>query len=106
MFSPSYWYSDAINRKAVKYMTLTIITEGLLKLLEANHYNPATIRFYQREWKKISSFLYAEYSDEEFEMERGLAYLEKQYGFVTRYNNGTLSQQRVQLLRVIHMLED
>ena len=87
-------------------MTLTIITEGLLKLLEANHYNPATIRFYQREWKKISSFLYAEYSDEEFEMERGLAYLEKQYSFVTGYNDGTLSQQRVQLLRVIHMLED
>ena len=87
-------------------MTLTIITEGLLKLLEANHYNPATIKFYQREWKKISSFLYAEYSDEEFEMERGLAYLEKQYGFVTRYNDGSLSQQRVQLLRVIHMLED
>ena len=106
MFSPLYWYSDAINRKAVKYMTLTIITEGLLKLLEANHYNPSTIRFYQREWNKISDFLYSEYSDEEFEMERGLAYLEKQYGFVTRYNDGTLSQQRVQLLRVIHMLED
>ena len=106
MFSPSYWYSDAINRKAVKYMTLTIITEGLLKLLKANHYNPATIRFYQREWKKISSYLYTEYSNEEFEMERGLAYLENQYGFVTRYNDGTLSQQRVQLLRVIHMLED
>ena len=82
-------------------MTLTMITEGLLKLLEANHYNPATIRFYQREWNKISAFLYAEYSDEEFEMERGLAYLEKQYGFVTRYNDGTLSQQRVQLLRVV-----
>ena len=87
-------------------MTLTMITEGLLKLLEANHYNSATIRFYQREWNKISAFLYAEYSDEEFEMERGLAYLEKQYGFVTRYNDGTLSQQRVQLLRVVHMLED
>ena len=50
-------------------MTLTIITEGLLKLLEANHYNPATIRFYQREWNKISSFLYAEYSDEEYSEE-------------------------------------
>ena len=106
MFSPPYCYSVPINRKAVKYMTLTVITEGLLKLLEANHYNPATIRFYQREWNKISSFLYAEYSDEEFEMERGLAYLENQYGFVTRYNDGTLSQQRVQLLRVVHMLED
>ena len=87
-------------------MTLTIITEGLLKLLEANNYNPATIKFYQREWNKISRFLFDEYSDEEFEMERGLAYLEKQYGFVTRYNDGTLSQQRVQLLRVVHMLED
>ena len=87
-------------------MTLTMITEGLLKLLEANNYNPATIKYYRREWKKLSRFLYDEYSDEEFEMERGLAYLEKQYGFVTRYNDGTLSQQRVQLLRVIHMLED
>ena len=106
MFSPPYWYSVAINRKAVEHMTLTVITEGLLKLLEANHYNPATIRFYQREWNKISSFLYSEYADEEFEMERGLAYLEKQYGFVTKYNDGSLSQQRVQLLRVVHMLED
>ena len=87
-------------------MTLTMITEGLTRLLVANNYNPATIRFYKREWNKISRFLYDEYSDEEFEMERGLAYLEKQYGFITRYNDGTLSQQRVQLLRVIHMLED
>ena len=30
-------------------MTLTMITEGLLKLLEANHYNPSTIKFYQEE---------------------------------------------------------
>ena len=36
MFSPPYCYSVPINRKAVKYMTLTVITEGLLKLLEAN----------------------------------------------------------------------
>jgi len=87
-------------------MTLTMITKGLLKLLEANHYNPETIKFYKREWNKISSFIHDEYSDDEFEMERGLAYLEKQYGFVSKYNDGTLSQQRVQLLRVIHMLED
>ena len=66
-------------------MTLTMITEGLTRLLEANNYTPATIKFYKREWNKISRFLYDEYSDEEFEMERGLAYLEKQYGFVTRY---------------------
>lgn len=87
-------------------MTLTMITEGLTMLLESNNYNPETIRFYKREWDKIRRFLFEEYSDEEFEMERGLAYLEKQYGFVTKYNDGTLSQQRVQLLRVIHMLED
>lgn len=87
-------------------MTLTTITDGLLKLLETNHYNPATIKFYKSEWNKISRFIHAEYSDDEFNMERGLAYLEKQYGFVTKYNDGTLSQQRVQLLRVIHMLED
>jgi site-specific recombinase XerD len=87
-------------------MTLTAITEGLQGLLEANNYNPETIKFYRREWNKIGLFLHDEYGDEEFEMERGLAYLEKQYGFVTKYNDGTLSQQRVQLLRVVHMLED
>lgn len=87
-------------------MTMKEITDGLKKLLADNHYNPATIRFYEREWNKICSFLLIEYGDEEFDMERGLAYLEKQYGFQSRYNDGTLSQQRVQLLRVVHMLED
>ena len=33
-------------------MTLTMITEGLTRLLVANNYNPATIRFYKREWKQ------------------------------------------------------
>ena len=46
------------------------------------------------------------YGDEEFEMERELAYLEKQYSFITKYNDGSQTQQRVQLLRVIQMLED
>ena len=87
-------------------MTLTAITEGLTKLLESNNYNPATIKFYEREWSKIQRFLVSEYGNEEFEMERGLAYLEKQYDFITKYNDGSLTQQRVQLLRVIHMLED
>ena len=87
-------------------MTLTAIMEGLTKLLEANNYNPTTVKFYKREWSKIQSFLVSEYGDEEFEMERGLAYLEKQYNFITKYNDGTLTQQRVQLLRVVHMLED
>ena len=96
---------SVITRKEVP-MTLTAITEGLQKLLEANTYNSSTIRFYKREWEKVRQFLISEFGDEEFEMERGLAYLEKQYDFVTKYNDGTLSQQRVQLLRVIHMLED
>ncbi len=87
-------------------MKLEMITEGLKVLLLENHYNPVTIRFYEREWNKIKQFLMEEYQDTEFEMEKGLAYLEKQYGFITNSNNGTLPQQRVQLLRVIHMLED
>ena len=87
-------------------MKLKMITEGLKALLLENNYNPATIRFYEREWNKILSFLMVEYGDTEFDMERGLTYLEKQYGFIRKCNEGNLSQQRVQLLRVIHMLED
>jgi len=87
-------------------MKLEMITEGLKELLLENHYNPATIHFYEREWKKIRTFLMDEYGDTEYEMERGLKYPEKQYNLVSRYNDGTLSQQRVQLLRVVHMLED
>jgi len=87
-------------------MKLKMITEGLRALLLENNYNPATIRFYEREWNKIQSFLMVEYGDTEFDMERGLTYLEKQYGFIRKCNEGNLSQQRVQLLRVIHMLED
>lgn len=87
-------------------MKLEMITEGLKELLLENHYNSTTIRFYEREWKKIQTFLMNEYADTEYEMERGLKYLEKQYNLVSKYNDGTLSQQRVQLLRVVHMLED
>jgi site-specific recombinase XerD len=87
-------------------MKLEMITEGLKALLLENNYNPATIRFYEREWNKIQSFFMDENGNTEFDMERGLKYLEKQYGFISKCNDGTLSQQRVQLLRVIHMLED
>ena len=83
-----------------------MITDGLKELLLENHYNSTTIHFYEREWKKIQTFLMNEYGDTEYEMERGLKYLEKQYNLVSKYNDGTLSQQRVQLLRVVHMLED
>ena len=87
-------------------MNLKMITEGLKQLLQENNYSSATIRFYEGEWNKIQCFLTEEYGNTEYDMERGLKYLEKQYGFITKYNNGTLSQQRVQLLRVVHMLED
>ena len=82
------------------------ITAGLEKLLEANHYNSATIRFYRNEWRKIRLFLSEKYDNLTFDMERGLAYLEERYDLQSKYNDGTLSQQKVQLLRVIHMLED
>lgn len=83
-----------------------MITEGLKYLLLENHYNPKTIHFYEREWEKIKSFLVKEYGDTEFDMERGLQYLENQYGFISKCKDETLTQQRVQLLRVVHMLED
>ena len=87
-------------------MKLETITEGLMKLLQENHYQPATIRFYEREWDKIHSFLIEKYGDSEYDMGRGIEYLEDRYGFVTKYNDQTLTQQRVQLLRVVHMLAD
>lgn len=87
-------------------MNLEVITERLKQLLQENNYSPATIRFYEREWNKIQTFLQETHGSTEYNMERGLDYLEKQYGFVTKCNDGTLSQQRVQLLRVVHMLED
>ena len=87
-------------------MNLEVITERLKQLLQENNYSPATIRFYEREWNKIQTFLQETHGRTEYNMERGLDYLEKQYGFVTKCNDGTLSQQRVQLLRVVHMLED
>lgn len=87
-------------------MTFEEITSGLKILLLDNNYSPATIKFYEREWNKIHSFLNGTYGDSMFNMERGLAYLENKYSLQTKYNDGTLSQQRVQLLRVVHMLED
>lgn len=85
--------------RSQKLINLEMITEGLKQLLQENNYTPATIRFYEREWGKIQSFLTEEYGNTDYDMERGLKYLENQYGFITKYNDGTLSQQRVQLLR-------
>ena len=50
-------------------MKLEVITEGLKNLLLENNYNSTTIHFYEREWKKISTFLEQEYNDTEFDME-------------------------------------
>ena len=87
-------------------MKLELITDGLKSLLIENNYSPITIRFYEREWDRLREFLLKEYGETEFEMERGLLYLEKQYSFISKVNDDTLSQQRVQLLRIIHMIED
>lgn len=87
-------------------MKLETITEGLQRLLEENNYNPNTIKFYQREWSKIRAFLIEEYGDTEFSMEKGIAFLEKRYQIVEMANSKTLTQSRVQLMRVVHMLED
>ena len=54
-------------------MTFEEITSGLKRLLSDNNYNPATIRFYEREWSKIQSFLIETYGDTTFDMERGLS---------------------------------
>ena len=94
------------TERSQKLMNLEMITEGLKQLLQENNYTPATIHFYEREWNKIQCFLTEKYGSTEYDMERGLKYLENQYGLITKYNDGTLSQQRVQLLRVVHMLED
>lgn len=87
-------------------MKLEMITESLKELLLENHYNSTTLHFYEREWKKVHTFLMNKYGNTEYKMERRLKYLEKQYSLITRYNDGTLPQQRVQLLQVVHMLED
>ena len=87
-------------------MILAEITGVLHRLLEENHYNPATIDFYDREWRKLDGFLVHEYGDHEFDMDRGMRYLEQEYGIITNHQDGTLTQQRVQLIRVVQMLED
>lgn len=87
-------------------MKLNEICVGLRALLKRNHYTEATMKFYEREWKKISKYLTEQHGTDEFTMEYGLKYLEDQYGIITKYEDGSISQQRVQLIRVIHMLED
>ena len=85
-------------------MKLEMITEVLNQLLTENHYSSGTIEFYKKEWRKINDFLKQEYGSTEYNMEKGLKYLEVKYSFIQKYENKVLLQ-RVQLLRVVHMLE-
>ena len=87
-------------------MELEKITAGLQQLMKENNYNPQTLKFYMREWNKLGKFLSEHYKNQEFTMERGLAYLEDQYGYISSYQEGQLKQQRVQLHRVIQLLDD
>lgn len=87
-------------------MKLELITEGLKELLIKYHYHPQTISFYEREWAKLSNFLIEKNNDTEFTMEMGLLYLEKSYNFISKSRGNQLTQQHIQLLRVINMLED
>lgn len=87
-------------------MTVAEIAAGLRHLLEENGYKDATIRVYEREWSRIEEFISDEYGDAEFDVGRGMAYLESRYGIATDYDCGRLRRQRVQLMRIVHLLED
>ena len=87
-------------------MTVQAIVSGVTKLMEENHYSGATIKTYTQMWDRLSNFLLEQYGDTEFDMERGLAFLEQKYEFQTKYDEGSLSQAKVQLLRMINILED
>ena len=87
-------------------MKLELICQGLKDLLIRNNYSPQTIVFYEREWKKLNDFLLSQYEDDDFEIQKGIKYLEDKYGILSNYENESISQQRVQMIRVIQMLED
>lgn len=87
-------------------MKLNCIINGLKALLLDNNYSQATIIVYEREWHRIEAFLLDEYGDTEYDIERGFNYLEHRYNLSVCYNNGQLSQNTIQMLRVVNMLED
>lgn len=86
-------------------MKLSLITKALGELLVANHYSASTVDFYLTEWKKMGDFLLAEFKDEEFDLAKGLTYLEKRYRLSERYANGKFTEYGAQLLRGIQLLE-
>lgn len=87
-------------------MELKLIEEGLLKLLAENHYSEGTIKIYKRFWRGLEDFLLEKFGSTEFSMARGMLYLNERCGFLENYKRETLPQQRVQYLRMVHLLED
>jgi site-specific recombinase XerD len=87
-------------------MKINQIVTGLTALLKENNYNSKTIRFYEMQWRHLTDFLLDRFGTDEFSISKGMAYLEQMYGFTEKFDKGELSQQRVQLLRAIHLLED
>lgn len=87
-------------------MELKLIEDGLLRLLAENHYSEATIRIYKQFWRKLGDFLLEQFGSTEFSMARGMLYLNERCCFLEKYKNETLPQQRVQYLRMVHLLED
>ncbi len=87
-------------------MKIKQIVTGLTALLKENNYNSETIRFYEVQWRHLMDFLLDRFGSDDFSIDKGMLYLEQRYGLTEKFNKGELSQQRVQLLRVIHLLED
>lgn len=87
-------------------MEIDLIIAGLLELLRREHYSEGTIKCYVSFWNKLKEFLLKKYGDTIFTIERGLAYLDERCNFSSWYESGTLPQQRVQYLRMVHLLED
>jgi site-specific recombinase XerD len=87
-------------------MELKVIEEGLLKLLAENHYSERTIKTYKQFWRRLEDFLLEKFGSTEFSMVRGMLYLNERYSFLKNYQRETLPQQRVQYLRMVHLLED
>ncbi len=87
-------------------MEIDLIIVGLLDLLRREHYSEGTIKSYVLFWNKLKEFLHRVYGDTVFTIERGLAYLDERCDFSNQYVSGKIPQQRVQYLRMVHLLED
>lgn len=87
-------------------MEIDLIIVGLLDLLRREYYSEGTIEIYVAFWNKLKEFLVRVYGDTVFTIDRGLAYLDERCNFSTWYESGKLPQQRVQYLRMVHLLED